>query len=50
MLNENLFSKVDAESMQFGPGSKGPNFSGWGKGSSGSRNSQTKEDAPTSNR
>jgi translation initiation factor 4G len=37
--------KVDADSMQLGPGSKNQQFTAWGKGSAGTRLSQTKEDA-----
>ncbi len=42
---------VDLENMQLGPpGSRGPGggFMSWGKGSAGSRNSQTKEDSNAS--
>ncbi len=38
---------MDLDNMQLGPGSRGPGggFMSWGKGSAGSRNSQTKEDS-----
>ena len=41
---------ADVDNIQLGPGMRGPGggFTSWGKGSAGSRNSQTKEESNSS--